>query len=178
MTLCQNFERQNKSDRSGWIAVYVAPQSEQTVSKLLGEKGYEEFCPTFIQMKKWSDRTKLFERPLFPRYVFCRISPRCAGPIVTTPGVVKILGQNGAISFVPDDEISALKSIHHLRFPVATLPLPYAGKQVVVRDGPLQGLRGRIMRIKNDLTLVIAIEILQRAVAVTLPKDSVLDDNN
>ena len=178
MTLYQRFEAPKRADQTGWLAVYVVPHCERTVSKLLGEKGYEEYCPTYVQSKRWSDRTKLLECPLFPRYVFCRMGPRCRGPIVTTPGVVKILGRNGVPSLVPDDEISALKSVLDSRFPVATFPILYVGKEVVIKNGPLTGLRGQVLRVKNDLALVIKVEILQRAVAVTLPRDSVLDDNN
>jgi len=168
---------QCSKDQLGWIAVYVAPHCERTVSRSLAEKGYSEFCPVFLQRKKWSDRTKILERPLFPRYVFCRMESMGCGLIVTTPGVVKILGHNGVPSFIPDDQISALKRIHHLRFPVAPLPLLDVGKQIVVKSGPLEGVRGHILRISNNTTLVISIEILQRAVAVTLPLDSVLDDH-
>ena len=56
-----------------WLAVYTRPRWEKKVDQLLKEKGTESYCPLNKVRRKWSDRVKLIEEPLFKSYVFVKI---------------------------------------------------------------------------------------------------------
>ena len=53
-----------------WYALYTKPRWEKKVYRLLSERGMEAYCPLNKVKKKWSDRIKLVEEPLFKSYVF------------------------------------------------------------------------------------------------------------
>jgi transcription antitermination factor NusG len=75
-----------------WFARQVKPRHEKTTAEALRSKGLEDFLPQYLAIRRWSDRIKRLEAPLFPRYVFCRFDLRNKLNVLTTPGVVSILG--------------------------------------------------------------------------------------
>src|SRR5258707_15878791 len=60
------------STRMHWFALTTKPRHEMAVVKQLTAKSIEACVPVYRQRRRWSDRTKIIESPLFPRYVFCR----------------------------------------------------------------------------------------------------------
>ena len=56
-----------------WYAIYTRPRWEKKVNSLLINKGVESYCPLNRVRRKWSDRIKTIEEPLFKSYVFVKI---------------------------------------------------------------------------------------------------------
>src|SRR3989449_2918115 len=75
-----------------WFALRVRSRYENTVATILGGKGYEWFLPLYKSRRPWSDRIKEIQLPLFPGYIFCRFDLQHRLPILTTPGVVTVVG--------------------------------------------------------------------------------------
>lgn len=162
--------------RVGWIAAYVVPHTEQMVTRSLAEKGYEAFCPTYLRKQQWSDRTKWIETPLFSRYVFCRIGSSSNGLVVTTPGVIKVLGHSGVPHIIDENDILALKSIVRSRLPTVPHCFVRVGQEVVIKSGPLAGLRGIVEQVRGGLSVIVSVTMMRRSVAVTVPTDCVFQD--
>ena len=57
-----------------WLAIYSRPRWEKKVNQLLVEKGFESYCPLNKVRRKWSDRMKIVEEPLFKSYVFVKVT--------------------------------------------------------------------------------------------------------
>src|SRR5437667_7449778 len=74
-----------------WFVLRVRSRREQFVSRRLSNKGFEQFLPVYRSKRKWMDRVKEGDFPLFPGYVFCRFEPEAWIAVVTTPGVVEIV---------------------------------------------------------------------------------------
>jgi transcription antitermination factor NusG len=157
-----------------WFALLTKPRSEKKVDYLLRQKGYECFTPTYQQKRKWSDRTVEVDSPLFPRYVFCRLSSSVFGKAVTTPGVIKIVGFGGKPAEITVDEIDALRLLvqsHFLREPWKYIP---NGTPVRVETGPLAGVQGIVCQEDKKRRLIISVTLLQRSVAVQLDEGTVV----
>jgi transcription antitermination factor NusG len=77
-----------------WFALHVRTRYETRVASFLEGKGYQLFLPVHTCRKRWSDRIKNVETPLFPGYLFCRLDPQDRLPILKTPGVIQIAGYN------------------------------------------------------------------------------------
>ena len=75
-----------------WYALQVRTRQEASVSDQLGGQGYERFLPMYKVRRRWSDRIKEMNAPLFPGYLFCRFDPHDRLPILKTPGVIQIVG--------------------------------------------------------------------------------------
>jgi len=75
-----------------WYALRIQSRLSGLASITLRGKGYEEFLPLYRACRRWSDRVKQVELPLFPGYSFCQFDVNDRLPILTTPGVIGIVG--------------------------------------------------------------------------------------
>ena len=98
-----------------WIAVYTKPRHEKAVSNELYKKGYEVFLPLLKERRKWSDRKKWIEFPLFRSYLFVRTDLKNVLFIIQTSGVVKVIKFGAKIGIIHDNII---KSISHKKLPL------------------------------------------------------------
>src|SRR5262245_8410709 len=129
-----------------WYALYVRPRAERMVAMMLEEKGYELFLPTHTCRRRWADRVKDLQLPLFPGYLFCRVTPTSAGRIVTTHGVIRIVGSASAPIPVDDEEIETLRAVVKSRLHIEPWPYLRVGQKVRIESGPLAGLQGVLIR--------------------------------
>jgi hypothetical protein len=75
-----------------WIAVQSAPRHEKRVEAPLAYRGYRCFLPVVKSVRKWSDRSARIDVPLFPSYLFCKVSATAFAPMIATPGVIRLVG--------------------------------------------------------------------------------------
>jgi transcription antitermination factor NusG len=152
-----------------WFALTVAPRKEKITAQMLRSNGFEEFLPLYSSSRRWSDRIKRLENPLFPGYVFCRFDLRDRQAILKTPGVVSIVSFGKIPEPVNDDEISALQTVCRSGLAAAPYPTPKVGSKVRLHDGPLRGLEG-IMVEDRKTRLILSLTLLQRSVAVEIDR--------
>jgi transcription antitermination factor NusG len=114
---------------------------------------------------------KQLDLPLFPGYLFCRFDVRDRLPILTTPGVISIVGAGKTPVPVDDEEIEAIRAI--LRSGLAAQPWPFlrVGSKVYVEGGPLAGVEGIIANTDKVYRLVVSVSLLQRSVAVEINRE-------
>jgi transcription termination/antitermination protein NusG len=153
-----------------WFAIQVRPQREFFAAHILANKGLEQFLPSYKVKRKWSDRQKEIELPLFPGYIFCRFDSKICAPILTTSGVIRIVGINSPI---PDDEIKAIQAVSNR---VPALPCSYLtiGTKVQVIAGPLAGVQGILVSYRNRHRLVLSVTLLQSSIWVEVDHDNVV----
>jgi transcription antitermination factor NusG len=149
-----------------WYALQVRSRKEQHVSSQIVSRGLECLLPTYKSIRKWSDRTKELEQPLFPGYLFCRFDFQERRPLITIPGVLQIVG-NGRIAIpVSDDEIAALRLAVSSEMPKQPWPYLEIGQRVRVNYGTLSGLEGILVNVKGNHRVVVSVSLLQRSVAM------------
>src|SRR5215472_7392864 len=160
-----------------FYVVQVRPRTEKFTAQLLNQKGYEPFLPTYLRKRRWSDRVKVLSEPLFPGYLFCRLDARFRLPVLTTPGVISVVGVGKEPVPVPDHEIDAVWRI--VNSAVSAKPWPYlnCGDRVTISEGPLRGVEGILAVVKNAYKVVVSINLLQRSVAVEVDRTLVLPRN-
>jgi transcription antitermination factor NusG len=153
-----------------WFALLVRTSREKTANMLLENAGYECFLPISKYMRRWSDRMKEVEVPLFPGYLFCRMNPHNRLPVLMTPGVIQIVGVGKTPMPVGEEEIAAIQRVG--KSGLSTMPWPYLGVGHVAQidDGPLRGMTGIVIKIKSGWKLVLSVNLLQRSVAVEIDR--------
>ena len=160
----------NSNQQWPWFAVMVRTNREKTANLLLENAGYQCFLPTSKYMRRWSDRMKEIEVPLFSGYLFCRMDPYNRLPVLMTPGVIQIVGAGKTLIPVEEDEITAIQRV--VKNGLSTMPWPYmqVGNVARIEEGPLRGMTGIIVRIKSGTKLVLSVSLLQRSVAVEVDR--------
>jgi transcription antitermination factor NusG len=149
-----------------WYALQVNCRKELSVAAQIEGRGLECFLPTYKSLRKWSDRTKEIQQALFPGYLFSRFTYEDRQQVVTSPGVLQVVG-NGKVAIpVPDSEIEALQLA--MRSEVASEPWPYlkTGERVKVNCGNLSGLEGILIHFKGNHRVVLSVTLLQRSLAL------------
>ncbi len=153
-----------------WFALAVVPRKEKVTAQTLRAKGYEDFLPMYAVKRRWSDRMKVVETPLFPGYVFCRFDAGTRLPILKIPTVMSVAGVGRTPEPIPDEEISALQVV--CKSGINAIPCLYltAGAKVRILEGPLAGLEGILMEDK-ETRLVLSVSLLQRSVSVEVDRE-------
>jgi transcription antitermination factor NusG len=154
-----------------WFAVRVSSKHERMVIQVLQYKDHETFLPLYKVRRRWSDRFKVIDAPLFPGYIFCRIDPGNQYPVLTTPGVVQLVGFGKTPAPVEESEIAALRAIVDSNLPARPWPYLREGQRIRIEYGPLTGVEGILLKFKNQNRLVASLTLLQRSVAVELDDD-------
>ncbi len=156
-----------------WFALFVKPQKERSTNELLRQKRYDTFLPMYREKRAWADRQAICEKPLFPGYLFCRFNAKWRMPVLTTPGVLNVVGCGGRPEPIDEAELLAIKTI--AASPLGYNPCPYleAGNRVRILDGPLAGLKGILLDPKRGRRLVVSVSLMQRSIAVELDHCSV-----
>jgi transcription antitermination factor NusG len=156
-----------------WFGLHIKSNFEKVVATILEAKGLEVYCPSFRSRRRWSDRVKEIEEPLFPGYVFCRFDPNNRLPILTTPGVVSIVGVARTPAPIAEDEIRAVQRI--VASGVAARPWPFlqVGQRVLIEKGALAGTEGILLELKNRYRIVVSISLLQRSIAAEIDVEMV-----
>jgi transcription antitermination factor NusG len=106
---------------------------------------------------------------MFPGYLFCRFGPEVWGPIVTTPGVIRILGAGNRPTPIEDAEIERIHRIADAEIDVEPCRFLQVGHRIRVTDGPLTGVEGALSSVRGRDRLVVSVELLRRSIAVELP---------
>src|SRR5262244_1162148 len=161
------------ANTSRWYAVYTCPRHEKFVARQVTGQGIECLLPLYRSVRRWKDRRKVLELPLFPGYVFLQIALRDRVEVLRLPGVVNLVSFNGAPAPLQDSEVEVLRR----GFGGETVkPHPFVkvGKRVRVRNGPMAGLEGVLVRRKDSCRVVLSVELIQRAVAVEVNEEEVV----
>lgn len=154
-----------------WFALRTRPRAEKVVADALRGKGYEEFLPLHLERRRWSDRIATVEMPLFPGYVFCRFDAQQRLPILTTPGVLLVVGIGKTPEPIDDTEIDSLRVLVDSRLQLQAWPYLHIGQRIQIVAGPLTGAEGILLAVKNQNRLVVSVTLLQRSVAVEIPEN-------
>ena len=158
-----------------WYTLATKSRHEKAVRDGLDAKGFESYLPVRTVIKKWSDRKKKVEEPLFKGYVFVKMPYQHRIKALETPGVVRVVMFNGRPGILHESEIKAIRRILEANeqhgISVEAIEGLGLGDTVEVTDGPLSGLRGQYTKIKNENRLVISIDSIGKSLVVEVPVD-------
>ena len=160
-----------------WLAVYTRPRWEKKVDQLLKEKGTESYCPLNRVKRKWSDRLKTVEEPLFKSYVFVKVSEQDRTDVRMTPGVINFVYWNGKPAFIKEKEIQTIKRFLDEHENVELVKMEFKPSQrVKIIAGPLMDQEGKIIEIKNRVVKV-AIDSLGYILIADIAKGKLSSNN-
>ncbi len=154
-----------------WVALYTASRHEKQVHRQLADKNTDTFLPLYNARREWKKRKSVdIDLPLFPNYVFAQIAPSQRAAVLSTPGVLSIVGSSREAWELPASDVEALRDIASMR---KLEPHPYlvVGERARVRSGPLAGFEGVIIRKKKNLQIVMSLDQIMRSVAIEVKSD-------
>ena len=157
-----------------WFALQVRSRYENVVSTHLSDSGYESFLPMCKSRRRWSDRIKELDVPLFPGYVFCRFDPKNRLPILTTPRVLSVVGIAKTPAPIDDTEIASLQCLARSGSQMKPIPFLQIGQKVRIEHGALAGIEGILVEVRGRHRIVLSVTLLQRSVATEIDSACVI----
>lgn len=160
--------------RSDWHVLYVKSRQEKKIHHLLAENNFESFLPLVKSTRRWSDRKKTIYLPLFPSYIFVKVSSK--------KELEKVLSIDGACCYIrfgneyaiaTEDEIKKIKYLLNIEGidQVKTSGLkPTLGKKYKITHGILNGLECHVCKLDNKDQIIVRIDSIQQNITATLPQ--------
>jgi transcription antitermination factor NusG len=164
--LCPQLDNLPNVSTTPWYVACTSPRHEKRVAKLLDQRRVACFLATYSSVRRWKDRRRLLDLPLFPGYVFVQMDVKNRSDVVRVPGVL------GLICFQGKPAAISAAELHNLHCGLTrggrAEPHPYfaTGRKVRIRRGPLAGVEGLFVRRRDSLRIVLSISLIQRSVSV------------
>jgi len=152
-----------------WHVAYTMPKSEQKAFDLLQRAGITAFYPIQSVLRKWSDRIKRLELPLFPNYIFVRVTPQRRFEVTGMDGIVRYISFGGKPAIVPVHTMESLKKMSGSVLEVEENSFCRIGMPVMICEGPFAGIKGYLLKRNGQSRLQVRVDTLQRTVSVEIP---------
>ena len=153
-----------------WYPLQVRYQCEKKVDDSLLRLGFETLMPTWRQTRRWSDRIKIVDAPLFPGYTFVRMEalPELLVKVLRVPGLVRFVTNGRNPVSVADEEMGAIRALMQNSVSYEPGPFPAVGERIRIRGGLLDGIDGILIAHKDSGEIVISVGVIQRSLKVPL----------
>lgn len=155
-----------------WHVLHVIANHEKKVAQRLSVRSLEHYLPLYAERSRWSDRYVTLERPLFVGYVFVRYSPQTRLSLISTPGVIRLLGE-WTNTVVRREEIERIREgLAHgcLLRPHSHLPV---GTPVRVRRGIFEGAEGAVAEIRQRCKVVMTLSAVKQCFSLEIERDDI-----
>lgn len=156
-----------------WYATFVMSRHEKRLVEHCAERRIESFLPLYQVRHRWKNRrTATIDLPLFPNYVFLRIERQQRLQVLGLPGVVSIVSSGREMLPISDEYVTSLRD-GLLAHKIEPHPNVEVGDRVCISTGPMSGMEGILDRRKNEIRVVLRLEMIGRSVAVEVGAEEI-----
>ena len=159
----------SKWDVLNWYAIHTRSRHEKVLQEELKKKGIDTFLPMRKIVRRWSDRKKIIEEPLFKGYLFAHFPLRKRWDVLNAVGAVRLVGRSNAEpSPIHEREIVSVHRFIENELQVDPFPYLKEGQRVYIRSGPLHGVEGFIVRKDSHCRLVVSLDSILQSVSICI----------
>ena len=155
-----------------WYVVYTKPRSEKKLTESLNKLGISNYLPLLRKRKKWSDRHKWIEEPIFTSYVFVQIEfERQSLNVLKIPQAVSFVMTGSQPAIISDTDLEILRiSLENFAesLSVKDTSQLIEGLKVRIHEGPFAGRDAVIERIHGKTLVLVAFPALSKSVQVEI----------
>lgn len=156
------------ADNAAWFAAYTRPRHEHKVESYFRQREWQVFWPTVRSRRQWSDRATTIAAPLFPSYVFVRLTDAERRRAVQAPGFLWFVRGERGPAPVAAEELAAIERLLASGWRFDPLPAARLGDEVEIVAGALRGCRGRLVR-KDTGAIALVVSAINGGLRVTVP---------
>lgn len=152
-----------------WFVAHTKPRREKKLVDYCQRQGFAVTLPCLASAHKYRGKTVVFQKPLFPGYVFLQLLAPQASTVRQNDHVANLLDVFDQETFARQlEEITqALASGVEVRL----APAIGEGTRVRIKAGPLQGLEGWVEQRYGPTTVLLRLEFINQAAAVKVEAD-------
>ena len=153
-----------------WFVAHTKPRREKKLVEYCERQGFAITLPCYDSAHKYRGKTVVFQKPLFPGYVFLQLAPRQKDAVRQSDHVANLLEVFDQQTFQRQlqDILLALES----KVGVRLAPAIGDGMRVRIKTGPLQGIEGWVEQRYGMSTVLLRLDFINQAAAVKIDADS------
>lgn len=159
--------------KQGWYIIYVRPMKEKSISFYLDQKKVEFFLPLMKQQRQWHDRKKTILTPLFPGYIFVKLTNMTDYfNSINIEGVIRFLKSENSpvlISQSVIDQVTLL--VNNGTGLDVTESFFEKGSRILVEEGALAGISGEVVQHNGANRILVRLSVLNKNLLVNIPTE-------
>jgi transcription antitermination factor NusG len=161
-----------------WHVLYTRPKFEKKICEEIGYLRFENYLPVRTVVRRWSDRVKKIEEPLFAGYVFVKKGSRQGADLLQIPGVIRFVATGGRPDVITDNEIDKIRLIESEGRDVQKEDYFSAGDPVMIKQGVFAGITGVLVRnVNQQPRFMIRLPLLKQAISVEVSAEDLMSIN-
>ncbi|HOJ18672.1 MAG TPA: UpxY family transcription antiterminator [Ignavibacteriaceae bacterium] len=158
-----------------WYALHIKPRQEFKAEAGLISLGIENYLPTIVVYKQWSDRKKRVTEPLIKSYIFIKANEKERLATLELKQVIRCLFYAGRPAAIPEFEIINLKNFISDKYEYRVVNSIVKGSIVKINDGPLAGVTGVVIDEQDGKYFAVSVELLNRSVITHIKDPRILE---
>lgn len=175
--MCVSMERVDAAESAfQWFVAQTGMRAEQRACDFLSQKAVATYLPRLLVHRRHGSRRWQALEPLFPGYIFAGFvpTPDMIYRARWTPGIARLLGDEGIPTPVPDQVVRYLQDREESRGFIVSSHALVPGTRVRLRSGPFAMLEGIIERpaVRSDRVRVL-LSLVNMSVAVEVDSEAV-----
>ena len=149
-----------------WYVAHTRPRREKKLAEYCEREGFLVTLPCYRSVKKYRGKTVVFEKPLFPNYVFMQLKAEQRGKVYQSDHVANLLDVVDQALF--EAQLGDILKALDTELEIFLAPQITAGARVKIKSGPLRGIEG-IVEQRSGMTLVLLrLDFISQAAAVKI----------
>jgi transcriptional antiterminator RfaH len=149
-----------------WYVAHTRPRREKKLAGYCKRAGLAVILPCIKSRKRYGRKTVEFDKPLFPGYVFFKSEPERVRTVYQNHDTANVLTVFDQITFQQQlGEI--VYALENECLVVGTNRL-CAGASARIVKGALAGMTGRVLKVANQITVVLNLDFIGRGAAVVV----------
>jgi transcription antitermination factor NusG len=153
-----------------WLVCHTKPRCEKKFAALMAAEKFEHYLPLIESVRRYTQQTKRFTKPLFPGYVFAQVPLEKKARIYQQDLLARAIDVEDEATFL--HQLADVKAIVASGFELSVMPLLTKGRRVKIVGGPLHGLEGFVDNPANPEGIVISVDVLQQGLLVKMAAES------
>jgi transcription antitermination factor NusG len=149
-----------------WFVVHTKPRREKKLIEYCERQGFAATLPCYDSAHKYRGKTVVFQKPLFPGYVFLQLDPGQRAAVVQNDHVANLLDVFDQDTFAR--QLGEILTALDAKLEIRLAPSIGTGMRVKIRSGPLQGLEGWVEERYGMSTVLLRLDFINQAAAVKL----------
>jgi len=147
-----------------WVVAHTKPRCEKKLVQHCKREGIASSLPCYRSPHRYRGKTVIFRKPLFPGYVFLRLSGDQRHLIRQCDYIANLLTVLDQELF--DRQLREILAALETDVEVRLAPAIGEGVRVQIKSGPLRGLEGWVENRQGPTTVMLRLDFIGQAAAV------------
>jgi transcription antitermination factor NusG len=152
-----------------WFVAHTKARREKKLVEYCQRHNIATTLPCYNSAHKYRGKTVIFEKPLFPGYVFLQLEPGQRDTVRQNDHVANLLEVFDQETF--ERQLQDILFALEANVGVRLAPSIGAGMRVRIKAGPLQGLEGWVEQRQGMTTVLLRLDFINQAAAVKVDAD-------